>query len=82
MVMFFGTGILSKEDFNNFLHTVLFLAMGGIALGKAVTSSGLLESLDEIIQGLVKTMSLWQVLFSLLATSLVVATFIVSHSVG
>ncbi len=45
--MFFGTGILSKEDFNNFLHTVLFLAMGGIALGKAVTSSGLLESLDE-----------------------------------
>lgn len=50
MVLFFGTGILNKEDFNNFLWTVVILAMGGIALGKAVTSSGLLESLDDVIQ--------------------------------
>ncbi|KDN52968.1 SPX-domain-containing protein [Tilletiaria anomala UBC 951] len=81
IIMFFGTGILSKEDFNNFLHTVLFLAMGGIALGKAVTSSGLLESLDEVIQGLVKNLPLWQVLASLLVVSLVIATFI-SHTIA
>ncbi|MCO5567918.1 hypothetical protein L7F22_021614 [Adiantum nelumboides] len=54
MILFFGTGILTKEDFNNFLWTIVFLAMGGIALGKAVTSSGLLASLDELIQELVK----------------------------
>ncbi|CAO1615497.1 unnamed protein product [Sympodiomycopsis kandeliae] len=81
MILFFGTGILTKEDFNNFLWTVVILAMGGIALGKAVTSSGLLESLDEVIQSLVQGMPIWQVLFSLLAISLVVATFI-SHTIA
>lgn len=46
IIVFFGTGLLTKDDFNNFLWTVVFLAMGGIALGKAVTASGLLGSLD------------------------------------
>lgn len=46
LVVFFGSGLLTKDDFNNFLWTVVFLAMGGIALGKAVTASGLLNSLD------------------------------------
>lgn len=46
LVVFFGSGVLTKDDFNNFLWTVVFLAMGGIALGKAVTASGLLGSLD------------------------------------
>lgn len=78
MVLLFGTGILTKEDFNNFLWTIVFLAMGGIALGKAVTSSGLLASLDDVIQELVKGMPIWKVMFSLLSISLVVATFIVS----
>lgn len=81
MVLLFGTGILTKEDFNNFLWTVVILAMGGIALGKAVTSSGLLESLDDLIQHLVEGMPIWQVLFSLLGISLVVATFI-SHTIA
>ncbi|KAK0545821.1 low-affinity phosphate transporter [Tilletia horrida] len=81
LVLFFGTGILTKEDFNNFLWTIVFLAMGGIALGKAVTSSGLLESLDNIIQEVVKGMPVWKVLFALLAICLVVATFI-SHTIA
>lgn len=81
MVLFFGTGILTKEDFNTFLWTVVFLAMGGIALGKAVTSSGLLESLDDLIQEIVKEMPLWQILIALLSIGLVVATFI-SHTIA
>ncbi|SNX87653.1 probable PHO91 - similarity to Pho87p and Pho90p [Melanopsichium pennsylvanicum] len=81
MVLLFGTGILTKEDFNTFLWTVVFLAMGGIALGKAVTSSGLLESLDDLIQEIVKEMSLWQILIALLGIGLVVATFI-SHTIA
>ncbi|PWN89439.1 SPX-domain-containing protein [Acaromyces ingoldii] len=81
MILFFGTGILTKEDFNNFLWTIVFLAMGGIALGKAVTSSGLLASLDELIQELVKGMPIWKVMCSLLAICLVVATFI-SHTIA
>lgn len=81
MILFFGTGILTKEDFNNFLWTVVILAMGGIALGKAVTSSGLLESMDDLIQSFVAGLPLWKVLFALLGISLVVATFI-SHTIA
>ena len=41
LVLFFGTGILTKEDFNNFLWTIIILAAGGLSLGKVVSSSGL-----------------------------------------
>ncbi|PWN51228.1 SPX-domain-containing protein [Violaceomyces palustris] len=81
IVLFFGTGILTKEDFNTFLWTVVFLAMGGIALGKAVTSSGLLDSLDDLIQDFVKDLPIWQILVCLLGIGLVVATFI-SHTIA
>ncbi|CAO1636672.1 unnamed protein product [Parajaminaea phylloscopi] len=81
MLLLFGTGILNKEDFNNFLWTVVVLAMGGIALGKAVTSSGLLASLDDVIQSFVAGMPIWKVWASLLCISLVVATFI-SHTIA
>jgi len=81
LVLFFGTGILSKEDFNNFLWTIVFLAMGGIALGKGVSASGLLGSLDHVIQGLVHGLPVWGILFFLLCIGLVVATFI-SHTVA
>ncbi|CAG8441608.1 16881_t:CDS:2 [Acaulospora colombiana] len=50
LVLFFGTGVLTKEDFNNFLWTVIVLAMGGIALGNAVQSSGLLHTIAKDIQ--------------------------------
>lgn len=42
MVAFFGGGALGKDDFNGFLWNVVMLAMGGLALGEAVKSSGLL----------------------------------------
>ncbi|KAF9572093.1 low-affinity phosphate transporter [Mortierella alpina] len=81
LLAFFGTGILSKEDFNNFLWTVIILAMGGIALGKAVESSGLLHMIAMEVQGYVEDMSAFAVccVFALLV--LIIATFI-SHTVG
>ncbi len=48
LVMFFGFGVLSKDDFNGFLWNVVMLAMGGLALGEAVKSSGLLLSIAEV----------------------------------
>lgn len=81
LVLFFGTGVLTKEDFNNFLWTIVFLAMGGIALGKGVASSGLLRSLDGVVQSHVQGLSLWGIMFMLLAVGLVVATFI-SHTIA
>jgi di/tricarboxylate transporter len=45
---FFGAGVLTKDDFNGFLWNVVMLAMGGLALGEAVKSSGLLATIAEV----------------------------------
>jgi phosphate transporter len=81
LVLFFGTGILTKEDFNNFLWTVIILAMGGIALGRAVHSSGLLHTIAKSIQNEIGDLHPWHVLLIFSSLVLVVATFI-SHTVG
>jgi di/tricarboxylate transporter len=81
IVLFFGTGILNKEDFNNFLWTIIILAAGGLSLGKSVNSSGLLHTIAESITSSVEGMSLYGVLVVFAALILVVATFI-SHTVA
>ena len=82
IVVFFGTGLLSAEDFNNFLWTIIALAMGGIALGKAVSSSGLLNTLAHGIEAhIVRGMGLYGVMSVFGLLILVVATF-VSHTVA
>ena len=81
MVLFFGTGVLTKEDFNNFLWTIIILAAGGLSLGKAVSSSGLLHTIAGDITERVQDMSLYGVLVVFASLILVVATFI-SHTVA
>ncbi len=81
LVLFFGTGILTKEDFNNFLWTIIILAAGGLSLGKAVSSSGLLNTIAEGITERVSGLSVYGVLVVFAALILVVATFI-SHTVA
>ncbi|KAH9981901.1 SPX domain-containing protein [Russula compacta] len=74
IVAFFGTG----DDFEQFLWSVVFLAMGGIALGQGVTSSGLLDKMDVVIRGLVKGRSEFGVVVLL---TIIVSTFI-SHTIA
>ncbi|KAF2479156.1 SPX domain-containing protein [Neohortaea acidophila] len=81
IALFFGTGILTKEDFNNFLWTIIILAAGGLALGKAVNSSGLLHTIATSITGKVEGLSLYGVMCVFAALIAVVATFI-SHTVA
>lgn len=81
LVLFFGTGILTKEDFNNFLWTIIILAAGGLSLGKAVNSSGLLQTIAGQITSRVEGMGVYGVLCVFSALILVVATFI-SHTVA
>lgn len=81
IALFFGTGILTKEDFNNFLWTIIVLAAGGLSLGKSVASSGLLHTIANAITAKVDGMSLYGVLVVFAALILVVATFI-SHTVA
>ena len=81
IVLFFGTGILTKEDFNNFLWTIIILAAGGLSLGKAVNSSGLLHTIALAITAEVEGFSLYAVMVVFASLILVVATFI-SHTVA
>ena len=81
MVLFFGTGILTKEDFNNFLWTIIILAAGGLALGKAVSSSGLLQTIAEGIIDRIQGFSLYGVLVTFAVIILIIASFI-SHTVA
>ena len=63
IVVLFRTGLLSAADFNNFLWTIIALAMGGIALGKAVSSSGLLNTVAHGIEAhVVRGMGLYGVM--------------------
>ena len=81
IVLFFGTGVLTKEDFNNFLWTIIILAAGGLALGTAVKSSGLLHTLASNISSYAEDFSLYGVMVLFAIMILVVASFI-SHTVA
>ncbi|GBE90058.1 Uncharacterized transporter [Sparassis crispa] len=81
IVAFFSTGVLKKEDFESFLWTVVFLAMGGIALGKGVTNSGLLQIMDDGIRRLIDGLPFYTVVLVLSCIVLVVSTFI-SHTIA
>lgn len=81
LIAFFGPGLLTKDDFNNFLWNVIMLAMGGIALGKAVESSGLLHTIATHIEEMVTGLSAFEILFVFSTLVLIIATFI-SHTVA
>ncbi|KAI9487972.1 SPX domain-containing protein [Zychaea mexicana] len=80
-VLLFGTNMLNKTDLNNFLWSVVTLAQGGMALGFAVDSSGLLDIIGHRIANGVQEMPVLAILFIFGILVLVFATF-VSHTVA
>ncbi|KAJ3283288.1 low-affinity phosphate transporter [Borealophlyctis nickersoniae] len=81
IVAFFGTGILTKDDWNGMLWNVVILAMGGIALGKAVDSSGLLAKITHTLSPHLVDLSPFHCLVLFSGIVLVITSFI-SHTVG
>ncbi|KAG7664632.1 PHO91 [[Candida] subhashii] len=81
IILFFGSGLLTTEDFNNYPWNIVVLAMGGTALGKAVASSGLLATIAVTIQHQVEGFSLFGVTLTFGLLILTMATF-VSHTVA
>lgn len=81
IILFFGPGLLTTEDFNNYPWNIVVLAMGGTALGKAVASSGLLATIAVTIQHEVQGFSLFGVILTFGLLILTMATF-VSHTVA
>lgn len=81
IILFFGGGLLTTDDFNNYPWNIVMLAMGGTALGKAVSSSGLLSTIAISIQRQVEGFSLYGVAITFGLLILIMATF-VSHTVA
>ncbi|PRT54213.1 Low-affinity phosphate transporter PHO91, partial [Wickerhamiella sorbophila] len=81
IILLFGPGILSAADFNNFLWTIIALAMGGVTMGKAVESCGLLATVATAIEAQVRGLSLFSVVLVFGFMILVIASFI-SHTVA
>ncbi|KAJ8326874.1 hypothetical protein BDV3_001507 [Batrachochytrium dendrobatidis] len=81
IVAFYGTGILTKDDWNSMLWSVVMLAMGGIALGKAVDSSGLLAFITDIFSPYLEELPLLYSI-ALLTGVVVIITSFISHTVG
>lgn len=81
MVLFFGTGMLNVRDFNTFPWSIVMLAMGGVALGKAVSSSGLLATVAHALEKRIENDGTMAILCIFGVLMLVVGTF-VSHTVS
>lgn len=81
VVLFFGTGLLKTDDLNNFPWAIVLLAMGGLALGKGVSSSGLLSTVALSLQARIMDYNAWVVMIIFGILVLVFATF-VSHTVA
>lgn len=81
IVALFGAGMLGKDDFNGFMWNVVFLALGGSALGKALEQSQLLSAIGEVMKTGMKGASFFTALCFFVGVLLFITTF-VSHSVG
>ncbi|KAI9319691.1 SPX domain-containing protein [Dichotomocladium elegans] len=80
-VLLFGTNMLGKTDLNNFLWSVVVIAQGGMALGYAVQTSGLLDIIGHRLAESIGGFPVLAILFIFGILSLVFATF-VSHTVA
>ena len=81
IVVFFGTGILSKNDFNALPWHLLFLLAGGNMLGLCVKESGLLKVIISAIEPWLDSHTGYQVTLAVIFIMLLVTTF-VSHTVA
>jgi phosphate transporter len=81
IVLFFGTGLLNTQDLNNFPWSIIVLAMGGIALGKAIALSGLLKDVAESLQRRIMDYDAFVIMMIFGILVLVVATFVL-HTVA
>ncbi|CCH62109.1 hypothetical protein TBLA_0G01650 [Henningerozyma blattae CBS 6284] len=81
IVTLFGTGLLTSDDFNNFMWTIVILAMGGATLGKAVSMSGLLATIAVHIKESIQDKPIFLIVLLFGIMILTMATFI-SHTVA
>jgi phosphate transporter len=81
IVVFFGTGVLKKNDFNNLSWHLIFLLSGGNMLGMMSQQSQLLQIVIDGLQPFLETHETYQVVAVLIVCVALITTF-VSHTVA
>lgn len=79
VMVFFSCGILDGHDFGTLRWSTLVLMGGGLALGEAMTKSGLLQILSDYISKGVKGVNQWVVLLIILAIEAIL-TSVINHT--
>lgn len=81
MVLFFGLGILTINDLKDYPWNIIVLAQGGLALGNAITLSGLLKTVAYSLRDRIDGYNIFTIMIIFGIVILVFATF-VSHTVA
>ena len=79
VMVFFSTGILDSHDFGTLRWSTLVLMGGGLALGEAMTVSGLLDILSETIANGLKGLNIWVVLVIVMLIESIL-TSVINHT--
>lgn len=80
VVTFFGSGMLTVQDFHTIRWSTLALMGGGLALGEAMKISGLLDLVAKVSGSLLGGIPLWPLLLIFLFIEAVLASLINSTS--
>lgn len=78
VVWFYGSGVLTTDDFNTMKWSTLILLGGGLALGQTMEISGLLDLIGSIVRPYLSGVSVPMLLLALLALEGFIASLLSS----
>jgi phosphate transporter len=81
VLLFYGTGILPPSRLADLPWNIIFMLMGGNALGKAVAESGLMDVVSGLMGRMLGDMSLWTSVLVVNVCVLVIDVFL-THTVS
>eukprot|EP00758_Cryptobia_borreli_P002930 Tbor_TRINITY_DN3398_c0_g1::TRINITY_DN3398_c0_g1_i1::g.23541::m.23541/K14430/PHO87_91; phosphate transporter len=81
MVVFFGAGVLKKEDFNTLSWHLMFLLAGGSMLGICANDSKMLDLMADSLKATLESQSPYVTLVAILGLVCLITSF-VSHTVA
>lgn len=80
VIAFFGSGMLTTEDFHGIRWSTLALMGGGLALGEAMKTSGLLALISSTCGDILKSIPMWPLLAIFLLFEGIIGSLINSTS--
>lgn len=81
LLFFYGTGILPPTAIRDIPWHILFILMGGNALSKTVSESGLMEWISEKMTSILGGKSLWLSIL-IISTIVILIDFLLTHTIS